>query len=232
MDKNLIFYSLNSKNTKLWITGGFVIPSPPPPSSSTSTSSNESSFQGLFCSIISKLYYKCEIARLYLYDISLTLNEFIFLSSSAENVILNNVSIKYCNGEEVELEKLVQFCSKAVKFEYAFLSNATNFSSKTIKNLIKIPHFFMLKKFRLINIPDIFDIKPLLSFLKKTNLYVCLDFCENLSEDYRNQLNDIIVEILDETDNAYLFGPPSLKIPGINFETQLALFRKARYSEI
>uniref|UniRef100_A0AC34F7Y3 Uncharacterized protein n=1 Tax=Panagrolaimus sp. ES5 TaxID=591445 RepID=A0AC34F7Y3_9BILA len=127
----------------------------------------------------------------------------------------------------MELEKLVECCSNAVKFEYAFLSNPTNFSSKSIRNLIKIPHFSTLKKFRLINIPDTVDIKLLLSFLKKTDLYVCLDFCEILSEDYRNQLNEYIFEILQD-DSAYMFGPPSMKIPGIAFEIQLALFRKAR----
>uniref|UniRef100_A0AC35GWQ2 Uncharacterized protein n=1 Tax=Panagrolaimus sp. PS1159 TaxID=55785 RepID=A0AC35GWQ2_9BILA len=83
-----------------------------------------------------------------------------------------------------------------------------------------------MKIFRLKNIPDNFDVKPLIEFLKTTNLYVTFEFSEFLSEEYRNQLNEIIFEIL-ETD-AFIYGPPSLTIPGIELETQIALLRKAR----
>uniref|UniRef100_A0A914PF00 Ribosomal protein S2 n=1 Tax=Panagrolaimus davidi TaxID=227884 RepID=A0A914PF00_9BILA len=94
-------------NIKIWITGGFLV-NPLLP--------NET-FQKLFSSIFLKIYCKSEILRLCLFDISLTFDEFKFLSSSAEAINLNNVSIKYQNGKDVELEKIVEISSNAKKFE-------------------------------------------------------------------------------------------------------------------
>uniref|UniRef100_A0AC34FIQ9 Uncharacterized protein n=1 Tax=Panagrolaimus sp. ES5 TaxID=591445 RepID=A0AC34FIQ9_9BILA len=134
--------------------------------------------------MISKIY-KCDATTLVLENLEITFDEFLLLSNSAIIVFLRNVSIKYENGDEVQLEKLVQNCLNAKIFDFTFSSNPTNISSKTVKKLVKITHFSTMKKIVFKEVPEVFDIKTLFAFLKKKNLNIELEFCETLSEEYR-----------------------------------------------
>uniref|UniRef100_A0AC34FVZ4 Uncharacterized protein n=1 Tax=Panagrolaimus sp. ES5 TaxID=591445 RepID=A0AC34FVZ4_9BILA len=160
-------------SSKLWITEEFSAISPS---------------QFLFSSIISKLY-KCSLTTLNLNRVEITFEEFELLSSFANFVYLKNATIKYENGDNVEMEKLVQTCSNVKVFDYTFSSNPTNISSKSVKELIKLRHFPTMEKLMLKNVPEIFDIKTLFAFIKKNKMNIELEFCETLSEEYQCLLN-------------------------------------------
>uniref|UniRef100_A0A914QY05 Uncharacterized protein n=1 Tax=Panagrolaimus davidi TaxID=227884 RepID=A0A914QY05_9BILA len=160
-------------SSKLWITDNFSVFLP---------------YQNDFEAFLPKIF-KCNAKTLTLNFLSLNFEDFKMLSNSAVSIDLSHSTIiKYKNGKDVELEKLIEVCPNVKIFNYEL--SPTICSTKTVKNLVKIPHFQFMRKFELSNIPESFEIQKILAFRKKkTNMRVEFYFCNELSEKYRCLLN-------------------------------------------
>uniref|UniRef100_A0AC34FL91 Uncharacterized protein n=1 Tax=Panagrolaimus sp. ES5 TaxID=591445 RepID=A0AC34FL91_9BILA len=85
-------------------------------------------------------------------------------------------------------------------------------TSKTFKELLKIPRFATLDRFDLYAIPEVFDNESFYVHLKKNkHTKILLHFCATISEEYKARLEAIIDEIIEAKNREY-------KIPYITFE--------------
>uniref|UniRef100_A0AC35GVB1 Uncharacterized protein n=1 Tax=Panagrolaimus sp. PS1159 TaxID=55785 RepID=A0AC35GVB1_9BILA len=90
-------------------------------------------------------------------------------------------------------QKIVEIASKATRIH---ISHST-ITSKTMEELLKIPHFSTLHEFNLNNVPEVFDIEAFYVHMKKnktTNL--SLGFDESISDEYKKRLDEITEEII------------------------------------
>uniref|UniRef100_A0AC35GYW5 Uncharacterized protein n=1 Tax=Panagrolaimus sp. PS1159 TaxID=55785 RepID=A0AC35GYW5_9BILA len=122
----------------------------------------------------------------------------MILSSNVEELDLLKVTVRYSDGNIVPLEKIVGIFPNLTGFLYNCTSNV---SFKTVKELLKIPHFTKIQIFYLWDIPDTFDIETFYTYMKeneqtKFNLF----FCDAISEVYKIRLEEIIDEIIAAKD--------------------------------
>uniref|UniRef100_A0A914QEQ5 Uncharacterized protein n=1 Tax=Panagrolaimus davidi TaxID=227884 RepID=A0A914QEQ5_9BILA len=172
--------------------------------------------------LISKLH-KCDASFLELKNVEIPSE--LFLTKNVKLCNFRNVSVLSKNGIKMPLEKIVENLPSICGFKFSFDSNSLNVSSKTVKELIKIPHFSEISYFSLINISENFDIQTLFNFLKRNSSpKFHLKYQNNrLSNKYKNELEKIVDEILETKSLKY--DPPFISFPLQN-EFKLAAFRK------
>uniref|UniRef100_A0A914Q512 Uncharacterized protein n=1 Tax=Panagrolaimus davidi TaxID=227884 RepID=A0A914Q512_9BILA len=92
-------------------------------------------------------------------------------------------------------------------------SSPTNITFKTVKELLKLPHFLTLDSFHISDIPDKFDIESFYIYMKKNKqTKVYLNFDDSISEAYKIRLEDIIQEIIATEKHDY--APPFIMFLG------------------
>uniref|UniRef100_A0AC34F4Y4 Uncharacterized protein n=1 Tax=Panagrolaimus sp. ES5 TaxID=591445 RepID=A0AC34F4Y4_9BILA len=109
------------------------------------------------------------------------------------------------DGTLVTLEKLVEVLPKLKEFNYFTTTPpGVNITSKTVKKMLKIPHFLNIEKFSLAYIPEVFDIETFYIYMK-TNKQTTfrLDFENVISHAYKNRLQAIVDEILATKNHSY-----------------------------
>uniref|UniRef100_A0A914PYL4 Uncharacterized protein n=1 Tax=Panagrolaimus davidi TaxID=227884 RepID=A0A914PYL4_9BILA len=147
------------------------------------------------------------------------LDDFIFISSKAETVLLWPFSLINEDGSIVPLEKIIENLSAVKDFEYQLPNDddATKIiTSKTVEELIKIPHFSNLDSFFLnYHVPENFDIENFYeNYVKKNKkTKISLVFDTKLSEEYYKRVIKIADEILSIKNHD--FKVPALSCPGI-----------------
>uniref|UniRef100_A0A914P4D1 Uncharacterized protein n=1 Tax=Panagrolaimus davidi TaxID=227884 RepID=A0A914P4D1_9BILA len=150
-------------------------------------------------------------------------NDLMVIASKCEMFHLSNVVI--INKDEVLPEKAIDSFKTAISleavlkalpnvktFRYWLPKNSLNIiTTKTDKELLKIPHFLNLDKFEIIQIPDIFDIKSFYGYIKENKkTKIDLHFSDQTSNEYKTQLQTIVDEILETEKRDY-------KVPRIVF---------------
>uniref|UniRef100_A0AC34FP28 Uncharacterized protein n=1 Tax=Panagrolaimus sp. ES5 TaxID=591445 RepID=A0AC34FP28_9BILA len=160
-------------------------------------------------SIIPK-FFQCNVKKLILWDQILSYDQFMVLAPAVEYLEFIRVTVKYGDGTIVPLEKLFEQLSKAAVIDYRS-SGSEMITSKTSKEVLKIPHFVTLDRFYLYEIPEVFDIESFYVHMKKNkHTNISLHFCNTISEGYKTRLEAIIDEIIAAKNREY-------KIPRIRF---------------
>uniref|UniRef100_A0A914R1N3 Uncharacterized protein n=1 Tax=Panagrolaimus davidi TaxID=227884 RepID=A0A914R1N3_9BILA len=112
----------------------------------------------------------------------------------------------------ISLEAILKALPNLKTFKYYLPNNSLNIiTTKTSEELLKIPHFLSLDEFEIKNIPEIVDITCFYGHIKKnkkTKIY--LVFSDQISDEYKIQLQTILDEILETENRDY-------KVPFIHF---------------
>uniref|UniRef100_A0AC34F2C5 Uncharacterized protein n=1 Tax=Panagrolaimus sp. ES5 TaxID=591445 RepID=A0AC34F2C5_9BILA len=196
---------LSNNPSKLWITDTFNL---------------IKSDNTIASSIISKIY-QCNVKNLQLHCQIITYDEFLILAPAVEHLSFAGVVVKYDDGTIVLFEKLVEQLPKVKKI-CLFLAGSEMITSKTIKELLKIPHFTTLDSFSLYTIPEVFDIESYYVHIKKNKCTkICLQFCYGISEEYKTRLEAIVDEIIGANNREY--KTPYITFGGLNFAKILKL---------
>uniref|UniRef100_A0A914PDT3 Uncharacterized protein n=1 Tax=Panagrolaimus davidi TaxID=227884 RepID=A0A914PDT3_9BILA len=149
------------------------------------------------------------IGTIKIWDRTISADQLKLIGSSVKSCELFDVVVKSVNKNcEASLSEIIQCFPLLENFTFSGGSVSVPVSSKTVKELLKIPHFFNIKYFFLQNISDKFDINEFYnSFLKKNKtMDVKLSFDSNISETFKQKLSTIVNEILEsETTD---FWPP------------------------
>uniref|UniRef100_A0A914QU59 Uncharacterized protein n=1 Tax=Panagrolaimus davidi TaxID=227884 RepID=A0A914QU59_9BILA len=123
--------------------------------------------------------------------------------------------IKDENGKDVLIEKFLTHRPKIIWFTYCCHLNDENVISKTPEEIFKVIQFPKTIA-QIQDIPESFDIETLFKNSKKNKAFISLEFAENCSENFQNQLETIIDEILGIQTFNYI--PPLILFPELNPE--------------
>uniref|UniRef100_A0AC34FB38 Uncharacterized protein n=1 Tax=Panagrolaimus sp. ES5 TaxID=591445 RepID=A0AC34FB38_9BILA len=168
-----------------------------------------------FTSSFIKKLYNGNITYFELMGQNISFNELLFFFQNVICFALYKSTVFYENGGEVPCEIILASLPKLKKLIFRHPPTFHN-DSKTVAELLKIPHLKNLVGFVLDKLSESFDIETFFEYLKKNNkTCVVLIFNNPLSEEYKQKLQAIIDKILD----AEL--PRSYKPPYIDFEGQL-----------
>uniref|UniRef100_A0A914QDJ7 Uncharacterized protein n=1 Tax=Panagrolaimus davidi TaxID=227884 RepID=A0A914QDJ7_9BILA len=133
------------------------------------------------------------------------MEEFIQIGSSVKSCDLWDISVIKKSQSTASLIEIIQCFPLLEKFVF-FGNSYTN--STTVKELLKLPQFLKLKRFKLGKITEEFDIETFYhTFLKKNetmDVVLCFDY--GISEAYKQKILKIIDEILESNSND--FWPP------------------------
>uniref|UniRef100_A0A914YIJ7 Ribosomal protein S2 n=1 Tax=Panagrolaimus superbus TaxID=310955 RepID=A0A914YIJ7_9BILA len=142
---------MNRISAKLWITDRLPV------------YRQHVSNNSLVSSIIPKIY-QCDAKYLILCDQVISLNELIFLCSSAEALDFKRVTVK--NGTVLAFEKFFEQLPQIKVIYYTFSTPSNNTTKNTFKDTWKISHLSNSFHFYLFNIPQNFDIDIFYSYMK------------------------------------------------------------------
>uniref|UniRef100_A0A914Q5T2 Uncharacterized protein n=1 Tax=Panagrolaimus davidi TaxID=227884 RepID=A0A914Q5T2_9BILA len=201
---------MKQTTSKLWIANGLIV-------SQKYSDTTETIDENILNSIIPKLY-RCDLYVLSLFKQIISYRDLPLLISSAKSVFFDEVVVKHEDGSNVEVQKIVEIASKATSID---ISRPT-ITSKTMEELLKIPHFFTLPDLTLKNVPEVFDIKAFYVYMKKnkTTEFI-LYFDESISDDYKKRLLEITDEIIAKKKVDYI--PPMLRFRGLDLERRMKL---------
>uniref|UniRef100_A0A914Q2Y0 Uncharacterized protein n=1 Tax=Panagrolaimus davidi TaxID=227884 RepID=A0A914Q2Y0_9BILA len=195
-------FSLNftKYNCKYWITDNIY------------ASASEFVDKNIFSPIIPKLY-QCDSESLFLSDQIISFDDLSLVISCAERIRFNNVVVKHAESSDVPLEDIVAIAINA-KFVTVIKPTIT---SKTMKELTKLPHFTKLNNLHLFNLSEVFNIDVFCGYMKKnrhTRFYISFD--PEISEAFKNRLETIVDEILETKQFDY--KPPVIGFIGIDYQ--------------
>uniref|UniRef100_A0AC35FI44 Uncharacterized protein n=1 Tax=Panagrolaimus sp. PS1159 TaxID=55785 RepID=A0AC35FI44_9BILA len=149
-----------------------------------------------FTVLCSKLY-RCNLSELFLGDMNVLFDDFKYLALTVKGVELNNVKMTYKNGKPVMLERILEALPKVEDFYYDFPDNLSVTTASTIKNIAKLQNLGNLTMFSLGFIPEVFDVEELSAYMKDHKyLKFVLDFKDNISREYMDQLETLIDTII------------------------------------
>uniref|UniRef100_A0AC34F248 Uncharacterized protein n=1 Tax=Panagrolaimus sp. ES5 TaxID=591445 RepID=A0AC34F248_9BILA len=135
----------------------------------------------------------------------------VLASSPVESLALDCVTVKYDDGTDVSLERIVEQLPKVKSIDLYCPPATSMITSETMKELCKISHFATLDYFTLWNIPEAFNIDSFSSYMKKNKVTsIKLHFCDTISEGYKGRLEAIVDEVIEAETREY-------KTPRINF---------------
>uniref|UniRef100_A0AC34FY98 DUF38 domain-containing protein n=1 Tax=Panagrolaimus sp. ES5 TaxID=591445 RepID=A0AC34FY98_9BILA len=183
---------LSNISSKLWITDRFTV-----------GFNNDNTIAS---SIIPKIY-KCK--KLILWEQILSYDEFMVLAPAVEHLDFTRVTVKYGDGTILPFEKIVEQLHEAKQIGFTSFGSEM-ITSKTFKELLKIPHFATLDEFVLYTIPESFDIESFYVYLKKNkHTKIGIHFCDTISDQYKTRLEAIIDEIINTfslLSSAFIFS--------------------------
>uniref|UniRef100_A0AC34FW11 Uncharacterized protein n=1 Tax=Panagrolaimus sp. ES5 TaxID=591445 RepID=A0AC34FW11_9BILA len=177
--------------------------------------------QNLFLSLIPKLY-QFDAKRIYLWDHTLSFDHFCYLNQSTENIDLWRITVKYDDGSIVPFEKLIEALPKLKNIRFEPVKAVSNIASKTVGELVKMPHFSWIKYFNMSDVPETFDLNAFYIYMKKNQLTKFhLKFDDSISNAYKSRLEGIIDEIIATKTHDY--KPPILHYRGLDGKKRDAL---------
>uniref|UniRef100_A0A914PDK9 Uncharacterized protein n=1 Tax=Panagrolaimus davidi TaxID=227884 RepID=A0A914PDK9_9BILA len=142
-----------------------------------------------------------------------TYHDHPLLTSSARDISFDHVVVKYENGSNVDVQKIVAIASNAF---WIRISHPT-ITSKTMEELLKIPKFPNLCDFTIKNVPEVFDIEAFYVYMKKNKTTKFnLSFHESISDEYVKRLDEIVDEIIATKEFDY--KPAFFRFRGLDYE--------------
>jgi hypothetical protein len=198
IEENYRKIKMEKISTKIWITHGLYVVSSP------STISD----------LIQKTY-RCDATMIAYVGQVFTLDQFLFFSKNALICGMNRTLVKSEDGSKVPIEKIVVNLPKLLKFYCTCSPDTMDASSKTVQELIQIPHVFNIKSFEFRNLSEEFDVVSFYDYLKKNkHIKAVLVFRGLLSEAYEKQLEAIVDDILAR--KPHIYAPPIIAYHGQN----------------
>uniref|UniRef100_A0A914PTR1 DUF38 domain-containing protein n=1 Tax=Panagrolaimus davidi TaxID=227884 RepID=A0A914PTR1_9BILA len=186
------YVDLNELTSKIWITDSLVVCGR--------------------CTPNWLVIYQCDAKSIVIHDQILSFNDLMVIASKCEKLFLSNVVIMKNDDivpeteeDAVSLEALLKALPNVKSFTYHLRENSLNIiTSKTVEELLKIPHFLSLNIFQITEIPEIFDIETFYCHIKenkktKTELY----FSDQISDEFKIRLQTIVDEILETKNRDY-----------------------------
>uniref|UniRef100_A0A914PQR3 Uncharacterized protein n=1 Tax=Panagrolaimus davidi TaxID=227884 RepID=A0A914PQR3_9BILA len=160
-------------------------------------------------------------------------NDLMIIASKCEMLYLWCVAfyetVPKTEETAVSLEAIFKALPNVKAFTYFLPDNSINIiTTKTAEELLKIPHFLSLDEFTIKEINEIFDIESFYGHIKKNkNTKINLYFSDQISEEYKTQLQTIVDQILETENRDYKV--PWISFSGItnsSFGKMLALYRE------
>uniref|UniRef100_A0A914QPN1 F-box domain-containing protein n=1 Tax=Panagrolaimus davidi TaxID=227884 RepID=A0A914QPN1_9BILA len=165
-----------------------------------------------FASVLPKIY-KCDAKKMCICDQIISFNDLSVFTKTAEDIYFITVTVKDSDDSIVPFEKMFEAFIHVKKFRFYSASIRPKITSKTFKELLKIPQFSKLQLLHLDNIPDTFDIEAFYVYMKKNKTTKFnLKFDKSISAPYKNRLEEIIDEILSK--NILNYKPPYIDFYG------------------
>uniref|UniRef100_A0A914P0N2 Uncharacterized protein n=1 Tax=Panagrolaimus davidi TaxID=227884 RepID=A0A914P0N2_9BILA len=182
---NFQCYNIDLKmiSTKIWITQGLYI---------------LKNIQNCIARIV-RNNFRFEILSLAVVDNDIIFDDLKLLASFATRVLLWINSIKYKNGTNVMLDKILElFPSNIEYFFFWFRNDVPMVNASTMKNILKLQNLENLKTIKMHDCPDDLNVEDLSAFIKKfKNTKIFLAFAPNISQEYEEQLDSLIDEIIE-----------------------------------
>uniref|UniRef100_A0A914QDL0 Uncharacterized protein n=1 Tax=Panagrolaimus davidi TaxID=227884 RepID=A0A914QDL0_9BILA len=167
--------------------------------------------------------YRCEIEDLSLCDQMLTIDEFLYFTTTTCVARFDNLTVVNRDGKEIAFEKLVELIPEVFTLEHRFKNSDKTVTAKTVKEILKLPHLQYFFQFRLFNVPEAFDIQLFFAHIKKSNGIFQLGFAGALSVAYQSRLEAIIDELIESQTFDYI--PPFISYPGMDDEKYKKLYK-------
>ena len=119
--------------------------------------------------------YRCDLTRLRLSNQSLTFDEFKKFTSSGslKRLSFKKTYVKNLDGTIVPIEKLIELLPKLRRFDYGNVpgeDGRQTLTSETAAELVALPHFPKMKRFKIREIPETFDFEAFFTTPKVSNL--------------------------------------------------------------
>uniref|UniRef100_A0A914QCW1 Uncharacterized protein n=1 Tax=Panagrolaimus davidi TaxID=227884 RepID=A0A914QCW1_9BILA len=197
-------YDITKVTCKFWITGDLCI-------APKYLNINKNMNKNIVFSIIPKLY-KCAPKYLFIYNQNIFFQDLSFFISSAENIDFTDACVKNDDGSNVSVETIVEiaFKAKVITFGRRF-----TITSKTMKELLKIPNFLKLDEFCMLDISEDFDLETFYNYMKKNKTTkFWFHFQNQISEAYKNRIETIVDEII--ATKKFYYKPPFFTFDGID----------------
>uniref|UniRef100_A0A914QEZ1 Uncharacterized protein n=1 Tax=Panagrolaimus davidi TaxID=227884 RepID=A0A914QEZ1_9BILA len=174
---------LNMLSTKIWITRNLFV---------------YKHIENFAENILSKII-RFEVLTLAIVNNDIIFDDLKFLVSSAKKVKLQENSVKYKNGTIVMFDKILECLpTNCELFCFYFRTDVPMVNASTMKKILKLQNLQNLKIFRMFLCPDTLSIEDLSAFIKKfENAKIFLRFASNISEEYKEQLDSLIDEIIE-----------------------------------
>uniref|UniRef100_A0A914QDS1 Uncharacterized protein n=1 Tax=Panagrolaimus davidi TaxID=227884 RepID=A0A914QDS1_9BILA len=160
---------------------------------------------------ITSMIYKCDAKRLCFENQNVFYNDLVLLGSSVEEISFREVTVKYNDDSNVELEKIVVAFPQAKTFEWLSYEVLSSIKKETFKELVKLPNFAKFDTFCINHIPETFDLETFFEYIKENKHTTFeLAFDDSISLPYKIRIEAIIDEILQTK-------PLNYKAPLLNF---------------
>uniref|UniRef100_A0AC35F8T1 Uncharacterized protein n=1 Tax=Panagrolaimus sp. PS1159 TaxID=55785 RepID=A0AC35F8T1_9BILA len=160
--------------------------------------------QKFFSSLIPKLY-KSDAKEITLWSQNVYFHDLKSIASKCRRIWFNKVSVINENGTIIPLENILEILPYVKDFDYYIPDNSSHIiTSKTVKELLRMPHFSVIRRFELSEIPEDFDIERFYGYIKNNNkTRIRLYFSQLIPNQYKNRLEAIIHEILETKTHDY-----------------------------
>uniref|UniRef100_A0A914NX89 Uncharacterized protein n=1 Tax=Panagrolaimus davidi TaxID=227884 RepID=A0A914NX89_9BILA len=167
--------------SKIWITDKL------------SVTDGAKNFTSVFCSKL----YRCEIDFLGICRKVIMFDDLLLFTSSAKKILLCDNQIIFNEGKPVMLNTILESSPNVTIFFFYFDDGASTVNT-SLKNIMKLKNLGKIEYFGLHNLSESLSIEDISAFLKKSeHVRIEFRFSKNISDDYKNQLDALIDEIIE-----------------------------------
>uniref|UniRef100_A0AC34GPK3 DUF38 domain-containing protein n=1 Tax=Panagrolaimus sp. ES5 TaxID=591445 RepID=A0AC34GPK3_9BILA len=151
-----------------------------------------------FTSLIYPKLYRWNIIDLTFYNEDIHLNDFEKFVPFLTDINLHNVRITKDDKIIVMLDKIIEMVPNLKKFEYDLRNDFSMINATTMKNLRELKNLQHLESFILRNIPELFNVEDISSFIKDhPATKISFSFNGQISEEYEIQLDALVDTVIE-----------------------------------
>uniref|UniRef100_A0A914XWM4 Uncharacterized protein n=1 Tax=Panagrolaimus superbus TaxID=310955 RepID=A0A914XWM4_9BILA len=173
----------NKFSNKIWVTNNVCL-----------DEENISTFSSL---IFPKLFRWNNI-QLHGFADNIMFDDFKKVASFLTDISFVGCRIINDDGNVVMLDKIFEITTNIKDFEFCFFNDFSMINAATMKNICKLKNLQNLEAFRLLFIPEIFNVEDLSNFIKNhQNTKICFSFNDGISEEYKVQVDALIDTVIE-----------------------------------
>uniref|UniRef100_A0AC34FWC6 Uncharacterized protein n=1 Tax=Panagrolaimus sp. ES5 TaxID=591445 RepID=A0AC34FWC6_9BILA len=186
--KCCVIYDITKTSSKLWLTHDL----------------NLHGYDGSlnFIPLLRKKLFRYQIPNLIIFTKIVTIDDFKFVASFPDLIFIWASKIVDAAGNTVMLETLFENMYNVKYFSCYLYNESSMISASTLSNIAKHKNFKQLLSFQMFYIAEVFSVDDLSALLNaQKTLKIFLDFRRNISEDYANQLDGLIDDVIESERN-------------------------------